>query len=221
MTTREKVYSAGAIAAIALATFFGIQWLHQHDARIVAEAQAKASQQTIGVAQKQIEALKADTAQQARDLQQRISDLEAQKKQQVTPAQFAAMLNALLPKQSAPVVVGEAPAPQTDATAKPGQKAKKLPGAPVVQIPQTDLQALRDYGLTCKESEAKSAACTQQLANANQELNQTGVQLAAKAQEAEQWKNAAKGGSWIHRALTAAKWLGFGAAVGYVAGRKW
>lgn len=214
MTTREKIFGGAAVLlAICLGCGF-VAWLHQHDARIVAEAQTKASRQTIAAAQKQIEALRADSASQAEELRKQLAGLEAQKQQPVTPVEFAAMLNALLPKQAPQVVVAQTPA-QTEKG--PQGTTATLPGAPVVQIPQADLQPLHDYGLNCQESAATAASCGKQLGNAQQELTQTDAQLKAKTQEAEQWKTAAKGGTWLGRLGRGLKCLaltGAGAAAG-------
>jgi hypothetical protein len=91
-------------------------------------------------------------------------------------------------------------------------KTVEVPSAPVVQIPQVDFAALQNGAITCQENEAKLEACTLTAAD-------TAVELKATTAQRDEWEKTAKGGSWWHRTLTAAKWIGIGAGVGYATGR--
>lgn len=116
----------------------------------------------------------------------------------------------LFPRLPQPLVVVERPA----VTAVVDGKQETLPSAPVVEIPAADLSTLRDYKLSCDETQARLDACAKDKTDLAAELNAT------KAQR-DEWIATAKGGSWMHRTLTAAKWAAIGAGVGYVAGHKW
>lgn len=205
------------IAAAALLALCGYELLQEHDARVKAESVTAAQSQVIATAQKQIDQAKADQAAAAAQLQARISALEAQKQQPVTAPQFVVDVSKLIPNLPQPLSVVQPPPAQQIVNGK----SETLPSAPVVQVPQADLQALQTYKLNCDETGAKLDACTLTNADMKQQLAGTQQQLASTAAERDSWKAAAKGGTWMHRALVAAKWIVVGGAIGYVGGRKW
>jgi len=203
MTTRERIDAALIILLIAGVIFAAHEWQRERKARVQAE-NVQAAQQKV------IDAAKADQAKTAADLQQKIAALEGQKKQPITPQQFVAGTAKLFPKLPQPMTVVERPA---ITTVIDGKQAT-LPSAPVVEIPAADLSTLRDYKLSCDETQAKLDACAKDKTDLTAELNATKMQR-------DRWQATAKGGTWLHRTLIAAKWIGIGAGVGYAAGHKW
>lgn len=201
MTLREKIL-IGVLLAAAFA-FVGYEWLQQHDALVKAEATAAAQQKTIDQAKSD-----AATAQQTLAAQLRV--LQVQGQQPATAPQIVIDASKLIPNLPQPLqVVTPPPAQQTV-----DGKTEELPSAPVVQIPQVDFAAVQANAIACQENADKLAACTTELADMNTELRAT-------TQQRDEFKAAAKGGNWLHRTLTAVKWIAIGGAVGYTAGHKW
>jgi hypothetical protein len=211
MTAREKWIGVAAIVLLLAAAFVGYQWLQEHDARLKAESVQAAQGQIVSQAQKTIEAARADEQKAMADLAGRLEMIEKQKQQPVTPQQFVVDLNKLFPNlpQQANVIQP----PPTEQTVN--GKVEILPSAPMVQIPAADLQSLRDYKLGCDETGARLDACNLSMSAEKTQVDGLKVQLKATETERDEWKRAAKGGSVWHRTLTAAKWLGIGAAAGY------
>jgi uncharacterized protein HemX len=195
---REAVIGILAILLLAVGIF---SWMQEHDARLKAEAQTAAQQKTIDQAAKD-----AQTVQQNLDAQ--MKTLEAERQAPATAPQIVIDAAKMFPGLAAPLqVVQPAPVEQTV-----NGKTEEIPSAPVVQIPQVDFAALQQGAITCQENSAKLDACTLTQADTQTELTQT------KAQASE-WEKTAKGGTWLHRAVTAAKWVVIGVAAGYVAGK--
>lgn len=206
MTLGHKFAVALCIGLVLVLVFGAREWLREHDARMQAQATQAAQQQVIAGAQKQIDAAKADQSATAAQLAQQLGRLEEQRQQPATAADVAAQLNEIL-KPAQPIIV-TAPVRST-----PANSAAAIPSAPAVQIPQADMQGLRDYSLTCQENADKSAACARQLADSTAQLQDTQTQLTAQTKETAAWKSAAKGGSILHRLLHGAKCLAITGAV--------
>ena len=201
MTLREKIYLA--IIGVALLAFDGYEWLQQHDALVKAEAAAAVQQKTIDQA-------KADAATAQQTLAAQLKALQIQSQLPATAPQIVLDASKLFPNLPAPLkVVTPPPTMQLD-----NGKTTELPSAPVVEIPQVDFAALQQGAITCQANADKLDACTKELADSQTEV-------AAATQQRDEYKSAAKGGSWLRRALTAAKWIGIGAGVGIAVSRKW
>jgi hypothetical protein len=203
MTAREKALAVFVLLFAVVFLFALHEWQRERDARIQAESVQTQQQKIIDIA-------KADQAKTAADLQQQIAALEAEKKQPITPQQFVVGVSKMFPKLPQPLNVVQ-PLPVTQGM---DGKQESLPSAPVVEIPAADLSTLRDYKISCDETQARLDACAKDKTDLIAELN-------APKLKRDKWEATAKGGSWARRALTAAKWIGIGAGVGYVAGHKW
>jgi hypothetical protein len=203
MTAREKALAVFVLLFAVVFLFALHEWQREREARIQAES-VQAQQQKI------IDIAKADQAKTAADLQQQIAALEAEKKQPVTPQQFVVGVSKMFPQLPQPINMIQPP----PVTQMIDGKQESLPSAPVVEIPAADLATLRDYKISCDETQAKLDACAKDKTDLVAELNATKLQR-------DKWEATAKGGSWAKRALTAAKWIGIGAGVGYMAGHKW
>jgi hypothetical protein len=161
--------------------------------------------------QKTVDAAKADSQQVASQLKVTMAALEAEKAKPATPQQIVLDASKLIPNLPQPMVIQDAPAPAVGTgPAQPGS-AIQQPQQQIV-IPAADFKAIQTAEIGCQENAAKLTACTLTAAN-------TATELQAISSQRDEWKMAAKGGTWLHRTLTAAKWIGIGAATGYVAGR--
>lgn len=195
---RELVGGVLTVVFIACALF---SWLQEHDARLKAEATSSALVETITEQQKSIEAAKADQAQVAQSLQQQMAAIEAEKQKPVTAPQFMLDLSKVIPAlpQAAQVVTP----PPTEQNVS--GKMVELPSAPVVQIPEIDLPALRDYKLSCDENSAQLIACKATTADLNTQLAGVTAQYNARTKEAAIWEATAKGGTFWTRLKSSLK----------------
>lgn len=196
------------IAALAALCALGVyEWIQEHDARVKAEAATAAQQKTIDQAQKD-----AGDAQQA--LMVKMAAIDAEKLEPATPRQIVIDTSKLIPNLPQPITIRTAPQ-QVGGSA--GQRTSDgLPDAPAAQsliVPAADLKAIQAAEIACQEDQAKLTACTLTAADTQTELKATTTQR-------DEWEKTAKGGTWLHRTLTAAKWIGIGAAVGYAAGHR-
>jgi hypothetical protein len=202
--TISKAWTIGiGTVLLLLAGLGGYELLQEHDARVKAEAQTAAQQ-------KSIDQSKADALTVKKTLTAQLQALEGQRQKPATAPQIVIDAQKLFPNLPAQLQV--VTPPPTEQTVN--GKMVEVPSAPVVQIPQVDFQALQNGAITCQENAAKLTACSLTAAD-------TEVELKATTEQRDVWEKAAKGGSWFHRTLTAAKWIGIGVGVGYVAGHKW
>lgn len=205
--TISKWWSIGiGILLIVFVTLGGCAWLAEHDAKLKAEAQSS-------VQQKGIDAAKSDAAQTAAQLKQTLAALESQKSQPATPQQIILDTSKLIPLPQ-PITIQTAPQPAVgNGPAQPGNPVPaKTSDAKQIVIPEADFQAIQNAEIGCQENSAKLGACA---------LTSADLQAELKATEAQRdtWEKTAKGGSWLHKTLTAAKWIGIGVATGYVTGK--
>jgi hypothetical protein len=185
----------GGVLIALFVAMAAMAWMQEHDARLTAEAVEAAQQQVINGAQKTIDAAKADAAKTASDLQTRLAAIEAKKQQPVTAPQFVLDLSKVIPNLPQPARVVEVPAE----TKTVNGETKHIPAETAVQIPAADLQALQTYKLDCDATGTKLSACEQIAADRVAELEAGKAQLAAVTKERDAYKQAAKGGSFLHR----------------------
>ena len=202
--TISRAWAIGICVVLGLAIVLGgYEWLQEHDARLKAEASTAAEQKTIDQA-------KTDTATIQKTLAGQLQTLEAQRSQPATPQQIVIDASKFIPNLPQPLQVITPPPTQTIVDGK----TEEVPSAPVVQIPTADLAAIQAGAVTCQEDAANLTACTLTAAD-------TAIELKATTAQRDTWEKTAKGGSWLHKTLNAAKWIVVGAGVGYVAGHKW
>ena len=193
---------AGGVAALVFITVGGICWLQEHDARLKAETQTSAQQKTIDQA-------KTDAATVQTNLAAQLKTLEAQRQQPATAQGVVTETSKLIPNLPKPIEVQTV----TKTAAATGTAKTALPDAPTQQlvIPAADFSAIQNAEIDCQEDAAKLSACTKTSAD-------TATELKATTAQRDEWKQTAKGGTWWHRTVTAAKWVGIGAAAGAAAG---
>jgi hypothetical protein len=213
MTISKAWLAVVAIAVALAAALGGYEWFQEHDAR------AKAEMQT-AVQQRSIDAQKAEASGIQAGLAAQLSALAAEKAKPATAQRVVDLASKLIPSLPAPIQIEEAPAPGTGPAqpneinptrATPTQPPE--PQANQLVIPAVDFQAIQNAEIACQENAARLDACAKTAALTQAELAETEV-------EVKSWKTAAKGGTWIHRTLTAAKWIGISVGTGYVLGRK-
>ncbi len=198
MTTQRKFEIAGAIVLIIVMAIFLRQWIGEREARIRAEASARADEKIVATSDASIKARDAQAAQYAASLAQQAAAVQ-------TPQQAAQVILHYLPTPGA--TQGQpTPAPQTIATVSAAQLSpelqKTLPAAPEYGI-LTDLQ-LRQVAkdeLACDATRKELSACTSDQTDLR-------TQIAAKSDESDKWQAAAQGGT---------KWQRFGRVMKYVA----
>jgi len=200
--------AAALVVLFALGALSVYEWVQEREARIKAVAQTATQQ-------KSIDAAKSDAAQTAAQLKQTLAALEQQKAKPATPQQIIHDTSKLIPSLPQPITIQTAPAPAVgNGPAQPGAAdSAKVPQQQII-VPAADFQAIQEAEIGCQENSAKLAACSLIAAD-------TAAELKATEAQRDTWEKTAKGGAWLHKTLTAAKWIAIGAGAGYVAGHKW
>lgn len=221
MTVGGKVVWIVALVLVAILGFVAYQWFQEYDAKIRAEAtttvmenRVNVNMQDIDQAKKEFETATADRERIIQTLQQELAMIEAQRAVVPAPQQFVVDASKLIPNLPAPLKVQDVPA------------TGDRPATQEVVIPREDLAALHNYRLDCEEKGIRLDACEQSASNDAAKILSLNTQ-AVKAQDnydlmekdRNNWRNTAKGGTVMKRALTAGKWIVIGGAVGYVASR--
>jgi hypothetical protein len=214
MTVAHKITAAVAITLLVILGFAGYAWFTEHDARVRAELTEKSSDQD-----------KALNAQQINTLQKRMDTRDADDAKQqsqtaelIKSVQTIAQIKAQLPQY---ITLPSAPQQITRQQAA-AINAEKIPDAPQVQagdffVSQADAKAIFDKLALCSADDKSLSTCSADKSDLQGQLVAQKKETADEQAIAETWKKAAKGGSVWHRTLTAAKWIGIGAAVGYAA----
>jgi len=188
MTLLEKVLTGLAVILV-LGLGAAIYEAHvQAVALSAAQATSKASGETIKAAQGDITQLEASLAVTN-------AALEDLKKTPVTPQQFVVDLSKYIPGLPVPPQVVPGP------TAPPVAPGTALPDAPAAQgvlIPSQDLQALRNYALTCQQTGNSLVTC--QAIGKDKD-----TQLTAMTSDRDNWETLASGGTKTRRFFTALK----------------
>jgi hypothetical protein len=190
---------------VALAALGGYEWLQERAARLKAETQTAAQQKTIDQA-------KSDARAVGQQLAAQLKSLEAQRQQPATAQRIVAETSKLIPGLPQPITIQTSPQPAVgNGPAQPGAAdLAKVPQQQIV-IPAVDFAAIQNAEIDCQEDSAKLASCNRTAAD-------TATELQATSAQRDEWKTAAKGGNWLHKTVTAAKWIVIGGAVGAVAG---
>lgn len=166
-------------------------WLSEHDARLRAETSTAEQQKQIGNLQQQQHNIELDLSRQ-------ITALEHEMKANVTAADLVASTSQMVPDLPKALQIEALP---VNPSLPDGPKTEQI------VVPQEDLAALRDAEIGCQEMSLKLGACTSSQAGLQQELKLTESQR-------DEWKTAAKGGTFWHRVGAAAKWFALGAGSG-------
>jgi hypothetical protein len=205
--TISKAWAIGIGVVLALAIALGsYEWLHERHARLKAQTQTAAQQKTIDQA-------KTDAQAEEAELVAHLAALEADRQQPATAQRIVAETSKLIPNLPQPITIQAAP--QTAAATGAAQStAPALADAPQAQqlvVPAADFKSIQNAEIDCEENAAKLDACTRTAAD-------TATELKATTAQRDEWERTAKSGSWWQRTVTAAKWIGIGAAVGAGAG---
>lgn len=105
-------------------------------------------------------------------------------------------------------------------------KVISLPDAPVLQaktnsliIPARDTKSLFDTLVNCKLESSSLFTCNRNAIDYHKELAEQDAEIRSEKNIASNWKQAAKGGTIIHRVLNDAKYVAIGAGVGFIASK--
>lgn len=194
MTSVQKWIAGGIVAAIlaAVAVLVGSAWLKEHDARLKAETVQQQNDARIQALQKQKDA---NTTQLAATVKQ----LEAQRSVAATPQQIVIDAAKLIPGLPQPLQATTAPAAADSKTSGAGASTEAAQAQGVL-IPAADLQAVKDYSITCQENSAKLVACVNNAALSAEQYKDVTA-------ERDQYKAAVKGGTIWQRLGKKAKCL--------------
>lgn len=204
MTTAHKWTISGSVLLLVLVVVAGAGFLKEHDLRLKAEMVSSATQTQITSAEKSAKQDQEDRAQNDATLQKQLAKIAAQKTIVLTPQQAATEANTI-PNLPKPVEVQSVPA------------TASTPSSQNIVIPQADIPAFQSYKLSCDESNARLLDCSKNAESYQVELKSTQTEFSLMTKDRDNWKTVAKGGTFWHRTMTAAKWFGAGAAVGAVA----
>lgn len=201
---------------VALAIFIacGIVFAHalrsEHQARAAAESDVKVQQSKIQAANEQIAQLQSEDKIRDAQTAAQIQAAEAKAAAAKTPQQIATYLTSQLKLAGAPAPVTiETPAPTKDDPSP----------AAVATIPAIDLPFLRDQVSKCQAAALQASGSQADLTSCQQQLKDAGEKLSATEKERDDWKTAAKGGTWAKRIKSGAIKVGIGIAIGVAADR--
>jgi hypothetical protein len=174
-------------------------------ARVLAETNVKAEQVKITKADVQLAELVAADKVRDTDTLKQILAIKATAAAAKSPKQIIGYL------QSQEQLAG-APAPITVET--PAPTAEDPTPAAVATIPAIDLPFLRDQVARCDANSLLLTSKESDLTSCQSQLKIAGEKLSATARERDDWKTAAKGGTWAKRIKSGAVKVGIGAAIG-------
>lgn len=201
---KESLIVVAAVAALVAGYFVFDSWRSAHDAAIQARAEVKtqeAQNQQLAVQIKQLSDQQAALTQQ---LTQQLQVLASIKQQVQTPAQIVSTL---------PQYVQQ-PLPQPITITTPAPTAANPNPQPVAAVPSADLKAIFDQLVDCKGYQDQATTCGKQLSLAQQQQDDLKQELTATQKERDEWKTAARGGSFWTRLKKNAKWFAIGAGTG-------
>jgi FtsZ-interacting cell division protein ZipA len=210
VSTRAKIELLALVIFIACGIVFAHALRSERQARAAAEADVKIEQGKMKQADAQIAELQA--ADKIRDAQTtaQIQAAEAKAAAAKTPQQIAAYLSSQLKLAGAPAPISiETP------TATPENPS---PDA-IAKIPAVDLPFLRDQVSKCQADALQASGSQADLTSCREQLKLAGQKLSAAEKERDDWKTAAKGGTWAKRIKSGAIKVGIGIAIGAAADR--
>ena len=204
-----RIVESVFVAVLALALFMA--WRADWRDRAQLASELAATKQLLAAA---------DARQHDRDarLSETLTDLAAQKRTIVTPAQIVRELPreiglpAPIVLQSSPTASGTPTQTGEHSTGNESSSSQANPTQMQAVIPAEDLKPLYDFTIDCK-------ACKAKLAAAQGDLTDEKTKTAALAKERDHALQIARGGSRFRRIGRAAKWLLIGAAAGAIAAK--
>ena len=199
MATRTRIeIVAGAVFAVFLVILL-FEWHNSEMRNAAAQATTDVLQKTVANAQKTIDAAGDAIAKR---------DAAMERQQQAFTAQLASIRT---PAQAQPLILDMAaknlPAPVQTAT-------DPKTGAVSYTIPPEDVVPLYKKLATCEQA-GQLDVCQHDVVDLKSQAAELTTQRDSYKQEAATWKKAAKGGSFIKRAVKVAEHVAIGAAIGY------
>jgi hypothetical protein len=205
VSTRGKLEILGLAIVLAGGIIFANTLRTEQRARVLAETNVKAEQAKVKTADVQIaELVKSDKVRDAQTTAQ-ILKIQATAAAAKTPKQIIRYLQAKEQLAGAPAPI---------AIEQPEPTAADPTPAAVATIPAIDLPFLRDQVAKCGVDSLLAASEKADLTSCQSQLKLAGAKLSATERERDDWKTAAKGGTWAKRIKSGAVKVGIGAAIG-------
>ena len=211
----HKVLFGMIVLMVLAGGILGYYWVQSHGDAIRAQAQADARKEANEASQKQI-----DTLQQQVQALQDSDKIRAEEEAKTLAAMQVAVAKVVTPQQVAQWIPQQLVTPQPIKIDVTPPSASNPTGQVVATMTSADLQAIRDQIETCKECGVKLAAAnetitskTAQVENTKTELTHMTAERDVVQKESDDWKRAAKGGSFVKRAAGFAEHAMVGAAV--------
>jgi hypothetical protein len=197
--------AAGEILLAGVALIGLWSYISAREARIKAEAVQAANEKVVAQNDQQIKLLASQVEQLKADQTRQLATLTATFSRAQTPQDIAPLVAKLMELQKpitfvTPAATPENPHPQ-----------------PVAQIPAEDAPQVKAYVQTCEECKIKLPSLAAELSASEAQGRFLASNLVERTQERDQWKTAAKGGSFWQRFTRSLKYLAIGAGVGAVA----
>lgn len=205
LSLRAKLEIAAVVIAI-VAGGFGLRtWLSEHEARVQAEAQAKAQEVVQSDLKTQINELGTEMANRDAAYQEQLKTLDAKFATAQNPNQITQLVAQLMGLKQPIQIVTPA--------ATPGNPNP----APVAQVSTLDAPQVKSYVQDCEQCKLDRTKLTADAATRQQQAELAQKQIASLQNEVTTWKTAAKGGTTWQRLKRGAKWFAIGAGVGAAA----
>jgi hypothetical protein len=209
LSGRAKLEILAVVAFLAGGVVLAHTLRTEQQARVLAESQVKTEQGKIKTYDAKIAALV--STDKIRDTQTaaQIKTIQATAAAAKTPKQIIRYL------QSQEQLAG-APAPITVET--PAATAEDPTPAAVATIPAIDLPFLRDQVARCNANALLLTSKESDLTSCQSQIKIAGEKLSAANKERDDWKTAAKGGTWAKRLKSGAAKVGIGIGIGVAIG---
>jgi hypothetical protein len=208
VSLRTKIELVAISIFLAGGIVFAYTLRSERQARQTAEAGVKVEQEKMKADDIQIAQLQAQDKIRDSQTADEIQAAEAKAAAAKTPAQIVAYLKSQLQLAGAPAPIAiETPAPTAQDPTPPA----------IATIPAVDLPFLRDEVANCSTNAIRVPDLTQDLASCKSQLQLAGEKLSEAEKERDDWKTAAKGGTWAKRIKSGAIKVGIGIAIGVAA----
>jgi hypothetical protein len=203
LRAKVELLAAGVLLVGAVLGFR--TWLSEHDARLQADAKAKAQEAVQQVAAEQVAALQKQIGDRDAAYQLQLQSLDKKFAAAGSPEQIAQLAAQLMGLREpiqivTPATTAENPKPQ-----------------PVAQVPLADAPQAEQYIRDCEACKAERTKLQADAADRAKQADLAQKQIDALKSEVKTWQTAAKGGTVLQRFGRAAKWVVIGAGAGAVA----
>lgn len=198
MTTAHKITLVTLACVLCISAWIGDVAISEHNNKVRAELSEQNDEKDIRAASATIQSLQKSIADRNSVVKkQQVKTITLIKTVQ-TPAQIVASLPKVISLPDAPIV----------------QK-----GTNNIVVSARDSKPLFDMLANCKQDSTSLVTCNENAVDYQKELSEKDVEISSEENIIAQWKQAAKGGTIIHRILSNAKYIVIGAGAGFIASK--